>query len=193
MIILGIVISGLCGVLPILTIAQIPIFLRVVLFIVGIMISFVGYFLVWTRADKTGAKHIIEPAKRGESLWFYAYRDDTILITPGIRTVESQLYSPEIDAQIQDYKSYRLFDHSIRFVPEGVGHAIDLGMCLYVKLLKGKHGFERIEDARETAKKLELKNPIAGKKHYIIPQEGIITEQILQKADELIKEGESLG
>jgi hypothetical protein len=189
----GFILAGISGILPIMMVAQIPLFLRLMLFIVGMVIAIVGYIILYGRADKTGAKYLINPAKRGEHLWFYAYRDGSILITPGIREVESQLYSPELDAQIQEYKSYRIFDHSVRFVPEGIGHAIDLGMCLYVQLLRGKYGFERIEEARETASQLEKLNPIAGKKYEIIPKEHILTEEILRKADEIIRRGEALG
>lgn len=189
----GITLAGICGVLPIMMVAQIPLFLRILLFFVGIVMGVVGYMILYGRANKTGAKHLIEPAKRGEHLWFYAYRDGSILITPGIRKVESQLYSPELDAQIQEFKSYRIFDHSVRFVPEGIGHAIDLGMCLYAQLLRGKYGFERMEEARESASILEKANPMTGQKHQIIPQEQILTEQIIKKADEIIRGGEPVG
>jgi len=188
----GFILAGISGILPIMMVAQIPLFLRIMLFVVGIIIAMVGYIILYGRADKTGAKYLIEPAKRGEHLWFYAYRDSSIMITPGIRKVESQLYAPELDAQIQEYKSYRIFDHSVRFVPEGIGHAVDLGMCLYAQLLKGRYGFERIEEARDRASKLEELNPLKTKKQ-IVPKEMLLTEEILQKADEIIKGGEPHG
>lgn len=191
--IFGIILAGICGILPIMMVAQIPMFLRILLFFVGMVMGVVGYMILYGRANKTGAKYLIEPAKRGEHLWFYAYRDGSILITPGIRKVESQLYSPKLDAQIQEFKSYRIFDHSVRFVPEGIGHAIDLGMCLYAKLLKGKYGFERLEEARESANKLEQINPINGDKHEIVPEERVMTEEILREADKTIKGGEPVG
>lgn len=185
--IIGITVAGICGILPIMTIAAIPSSLRLILFLVGIIISFVGYILLYGRAQKTGARYLINPAKKGENIWFYAYRDGSILITPGIRAVESQLYSPELDAQIQEYRSYRIFDHSVRFVPEGIGHAVDLGICLYAQLLKGKYGFERLEEAREAASILEKKVPIIGKKQPVIPHEGVITEQVIKKAQQLVE------
>ena len=187
MMIFGIVLAGICGILPLELLLYIPMFLRIILFFVGIVIACVGYIILYGRANKTGAKWLIEPPRRGEHLWFYAYRDGSILITPGIRQVESQLYAPELDAQIQEYKSYRIFDHSVRFVPEGIGHAIDLGMCLYVHLLRGKYGFERLEEAREAVKETRLSS--LGKTHPIIPKEHLLTEEIIRKADEIIRGG----
>jgi len=184
----GILMAGFCSFLPPSLYAQVPPIFRILFVIIGFMIANIGYIMLRTRANKTGAQYLIIPPKQGEHLWFYAYRDGTILITPGIREVESQLYSPELDAQIQEFRSYRIFDHSVRFVPEGIGHAIDLDMCLYTKLLKNSYGFEKLKEAREAASILEQLNPMAGQKD-INPTEGVITKGVMKQAYKLAKRG----
>lgn len=146
----GFVLAGLIGLLPLQTQIAIPMFMRVGMFGFGIFIGFIGMFLPHSRALKTGANHLIEPGRPGLINWFVVYPDGDIKITQSIREVEGQLYSRELDAQIQELKSYRIFDHSIRFVLEGSGHAADLGMCVYSEFLQNKHGFESLRDARES-------------------------------------------
>jgi len=153
----GLILSGITAMLPIQQLVVVPYMFRILLMMVGMIIASVGYMILWGRAKKTGADHLINPGRPSRILWFYVYRDGTIKITPAMREVEGQLYSPELDAQIQDMKSYRLFDHPVRFVPEGVGHAVDLGMCLYAQFLKTKHGFENMREARISKKGKEKK------------------------------------
>jgi len=162
--------------------------LKVMLMMFGFMLPFVGTVILYGRAKKTTAIHLINPSKKGECLWLYAYRDDYMMFTPGIREVESQLYSPELDAQIQEYKSYHMADHTIKVVPEGIGHAIDIGMCLYTQLMKNKWGFEKIQEAREEAGRLEKLNPIRGKYNQLPPIEKIITPEVLQEAIRIVEE-----
>jgi len=145
----GVVMGGIIGLMPLQEQLMIPDFLRYIFFFLGFILAFVGLSLVHSRASKTGAVHILEFGRPGKLLWFYAYRDGTIKITPSIRDVEGQLYNAELDAQIHDYKSYKLFDHSVRFVPEGIGHSVDLDYCLYTGLLKTKYGFASLREARE--------------------------------------------
>ena len=144
----GIFLAGFAGLMPIEIQVMIPPFFRVILFFMGFMIAFIGIFILQGRASKTGAGHLLEFGRPGSIIWIYAHRDGTLKITPSIREVEGQLYCKELDAQIHDLKSYRLFDHSIRFVPEGVGHSVDLDMCLYAGLLKIKYGFSNLREAR---------------------------------------------
>lgn len=131
---------------------DIPAMGKYMLFMMGSIIAFIGIFILQGRAVKTGAGHLLEFGRPNNIIWFYVHRDGTIKITPAIREIEGQLYSRELDAQIQDLKSYRLFDHSVRIVPEGIGHAADLDMCLYVTLLKSKYGFNNIREARKGIK-----------------------------------------
>ena len=140
----GVFLAGFVGLLPAGMQGVIPDFFRMILFFMGIMIAFIGVIILQGRASKTGAVHLLDFGRPGKIIWFYAYRDGTIKITPSMREVEGQLYCKELDAQIHDLKSYRLFDHSIRFVPEGIGHAADLDMCLYAGLLKTKFGFSNL-------------------------------------------------
>jgi len=150
----GFVLAGIVGLMPPITQLQIPMFLRVMMFAVGLLIGFIGMFLPHSRALKTGATHLIEPGRPDLINWFVVYPDGNIKITPSVREVEGQLYSKELDAQIQELKSYRIFDHSIRFVLEGSGHAVDLGMCVYTEFLKNKYGFESLKEAREKGFKI---------------------------------------
>ena len=145
----GIFIAGVLGLLPLSAQFGVPDYFRFILFMVGMIIAYVGLIMLHGRAVKTGVHHFIEPGRPNKIIWFYVFRDGTIKVTPSMREVEGQLYNKELDAQIQDMKSYRLFDHPVRFVPEGVGHAVDLGMCLYAQFLKTKHGFNSLKEARE--------------------------------------------
>lgn len=163
----GLVLAGLIGLLPFQEQFAIPDFLRYIMFGVGFVLCLVGIVLVQGRAKKTGAEHLLEFGRPNRIIWFYVYKDGTIKITPSMREVEGQLYSKELDAQILDFKSYRLFDHSIRIVPEGTGHAVDLGKCLYAMFLRNKHGFINIREAREKG----FKNLFKAKPKPIITQE----------------------
>jgi len=178
LVILGLVMSGISAMLPIQTLSAVPYMFRIILFMVGVIMACMGFILLWGRAKKTGADHLLEPGRPSRILWFYVYRDGTIKITPAMREVEGQLYSPEMDAQIQDMKSYRLFDHPVRFVPEGVGHAVDLGKCLYAQFLKTKYGFESIREAREGKKFI----PFLGGKKQTLSKE--LTDEDIQQFDE---------
>jgi len=144
----GLFLAGLPGLLPYAEQWIIPDMFRIFFFIIGLILSFFGMMIIHGRAMKTGAIHLLEFGRPNKILWFYVHKDGTITITPAMREVEGQLYSPELDAQIHEMKSYRLFDHSVRIVPEGMGHAVDLGMCLYAKFLKTRYGFENLREAR---------------------------------------------
>jgi hypothetical protein len=149
LIFVGIFFAGFMTLMPNELFVAMPALLKMALFFVGILIAFIGWFMPWVRATKTGAIHLIESASPKTLIWFYVFRDGTVKITTSIREVEGQLYSKELDAQINDLKSYRLFDHSIRFVPEGIGHAVDLDMILYATLLKTKWGYANLREARD--------------------------------------------
>lgn len=146
----GIVLAGMSGLMPIEIIIGVPMFLRTMLFFVGFIISLVGLIILHGRAVKTGAVHLLEFGRPGKIIWFYVYKDGSIKITPSVREIEGHLYSRELDALIHELKSYKLFDHSVRFVPEGTGHAVDLGMCLYATFLKTKYGFAGLKEARHS-------------------------------------------
>lgn len=168
----GIMLVGMGSFLP----PDMPIMLNYLLFIMGIMIVFVGMIILQTRASKTGAIHLLEFGRPNTIIWFYVHRDGTVKITSAMREIEGQLYSKELDAQIHDLKSYRLFDHSIRFVPEGIGHAADLDMCLYATLLKTKFGLNNIREARR-ASRFQILNKFpfnALQKQDVVSQEKFV-------------------
>jgi len=160
----GMILLMMGGFLP----PDIPVMLKYLLFMMGFIISLLGIIILQGRAVKTGACHLLEFGRPDKIIWIYAYRDDTLKITPAMREIGGQIYSPELDAQIQDFKSYRLFDHSIRIVPEGIAHAVDLDFILYATLLKTKYGFNNITEARKEPKKFQNKklsflNPVIEK------------------------------
>jgi len=162
--IVGVVLAGIIGLMPAEMQTGIPMMFRFAFFMIGIIITFFGIFMTHMRAKKTGADHLIEPGRPGSIIWFYVHKDGTVKITPAIREVESALYAPELDALVHEMKSYRLFDHSVRFVPEGIGHAVDLDMCLYVSLLKNKFGFQTLREARRQGFKKK-------KTQHVMPEE----------------------
>jgi hypothetical protein len=149
MVILGISIASFPMFLPIETIYHNQSMLMM-LPVFGAILALVGIFITMMRAYRTGAIRIINPAKVHQSLWFYIHRDGNVVILPAMRDVVGLSVSGDkrVDAEIADLKSYRLYDHIIRFVPEGVGHSVDLNAVLYSYLLKTKHGFKTIKDAR---------------------------------------------
>ena len=169
----GMILCGIIGLMPLEAQYMIPDVFRVMMFMFGIMVSFIGLIIMHSRAQKTGAIHLLEFGKPGIINWFYIHKDGTIKITPGIREVEGQLYSPSLDAQIRELKSYRIFDHSIRIVPEGIGHAVDLDMVLYANLLRTKYGFASLKDARRGVFDfLKQKEPVA-REQIFSPEEEV--------------------
>jgi len=163
----GLLMAGLIGLLPLPQQFFIPDIFRYVFFLIGCLMAFFGLFMIQGRAIKTGVNHLLEIGKPNRIIWFYVYKDGSIKITPSMRDIESQLYSPELDAQIHEMKSYRLFDHSIRFVPEGIGHAVDLGMCLYAQFLKTRWGFASLRKARDKRKLLEPQSKTVLSEEYV--------------------------
>lgn len=148
LVLMGMMITAIPGLTPFTAQYMIPDAFRFLFFMVGFVITFLGLFILFTRAKKTGAEHLLEFGRPGTAIWFYAHRDGTIKITPSVREIGQTLYCKELDAQVNDLKSYKLFDHNIRFVPEGLGHTVDLDMVLYTTLLKDKWGFSNLREAR---------------------------------------------
>lgn len=151
LIILGCFIAGITGLVNPLELYQIPGIMRVMPMFIGIIMSMAGFMLLMTRAKKTGVIHLLKPSKPGLINWLYVHKSGEIEITPSVREIEGMLYSPKLDAMIHDVKRYNIYDHNIRVVAEGHGHAEDLGMCLYATYLK-KKGFKDIFHARDATK-----------------------------------------
>jgi len=168
----GVLMAGLIGLLPLQSQIFIPDIFRYVFFFIGFIMAFFGMFMIHTRAIKTGVNHLLETGKPNRIIWFYVYKDGSIKITPAMRDIEAQLYSPELDAQIHEMKSYRLFDHSVRFVPEGIGHAVDLGMCLYAQFLRTKWGFASLRKARKQRRFYESKTKPILSDEYLMEGDG---------------------
>jgi len=151
MLIMGIIFASITGFLPLELQFMMPMYLKMLLSLVGGIMAFFGFIMLLIRAQKTGAIHLIRPGRPGTILWLYIYKDGTAMITPSMRSGEAQLYNPELDCQVIDVKSYRIADHSFRIVPEVVGHAVDLDYVVYTDLLKTKFGFDNLKAARKGA------------------------------------------
>lgn len=151
MIALGIIFASITGYLPLEMQFMMPMYLKMMLTVVGGIMAFFGFIMLLIRAQKTTAIHLLRPGRPGTILWLYIYKDGTAMFTPSMRSGEAQLYSAEMDSQIIDVKSYRIADHSLRIVPEVVGHAVDLDYVLYTDLLKTKFGFDNLKAARKGA------------------------------------------
>jgi len=179
----GLIIASFCGMMPAYLQYMIPYYFRFLAFMIGSMLGFIGIVMLWIRARRTGAAHLITPGRPGLINWFYIYKDNEVRITPGMRAGEGQLYNPDLDAQIPDVKTYSLCDHKIRFVPEVVGHAVDLDYVMYVNLLDSMFGFENLREARKGPINQLLKRT---KETY--PQENMIIND-----DYEIKEDGTIG
>jgi len=171
----GILFASLPGLLPGSMQLVIPDIFRYLFFMIGTIISFIGFIILKGRADKTGTIHLLDFGRPGTINWLYVYKDGEIKITPSMRDIESQLYSKDLDAQIRELKSYRIFDHSVRIVPEGVGHASDLDMVLYANLLRSKWGFHSLRAARSGIRNY-LINALTQEKQDELPEEQIYIE-----------------
>ena len=134
-------------------------FLKLALMGLGFLLPFVGILMMTGRMSKVGIISLLNPAKPNEVIWFYIRKDGTVLITPAFRALEGMTKNPKMSRDlieggkrlapmVQDLKSYRLFDHQVRFVPEDIGHTVDHRHVLYAKVLKNKYGFENIRDGR---------------------------------------------
>lgn len=123
--------------------------------IMGIIMMITGWFILMIRCKKVGVDKLIAPGRPDRIKWFYIYKDGTVSIVDAERDVEGFLYSRKLDTEAQDLKSYRLFDHSIRFVPEGLGHCVDLNKVLYTYVLKNKWGIKSINEARDSKRTIE--------------------------------------
>jgi len=164
---------------------------RFLAWMVGMLVIFMGVVVVWTRAQKTGANHLINPGRPGNVLWFFFYADGECRILPSKRAGEGQLYNPELDSQIIDVKTYSLCDHKIRIVPEVVGHAVDLDYVGYVDVVQNKYGFDNLRQARSGAFNfLKRKKEIIDREHFVTGDE---YESIEEKVDGLQRKPELLS
>lgn len=155
----GMIILGLGWLTPLEMQTGIPGFFRLLMFAVGAIFVIIGPILVHIRSINTTTNHIIEPGKPGRINWLYAFKDGELIFSPSMREVGSQLYNEKLDAQIvSDLKSYKMYDHNIRIVPEGMAFSQDLDYVLYVNLLKSKHGYESLKEARDGEESIELVN-----------------------------------
>lgn len=157
MVSVGVLLSGLTIFLPPEMLLTMPKEFGYAFFAMGLLFAMMGLIMLHFRSIKVGANHLISPGRPDKILWFFIHKDDTLRIVPAIRDTEGLSYCKKLDSEAQELKSYRLFDHSIRIVVEGLGHCVDLKACLYAYFLKTKYGFKSLSEAR--GKKIVEQNP----------------------------------
>jgi len=115
----------------------------------GAIFCFISLARIWMDVRQTTLYYLIEEPRPGEILWLYAYGDRDMVVTPAMRRMQMYSYSPELNQQIKEFATYRFAGHTIRVVPEGIGHSVDLGACLYATHFKQKFGIRNIFDLRK--------------------------------------------
>lgn len=161
----GMLTAGLGFLLPFDLYFLMPQEFKYLLFGLGLLLGIVGLIMLHFRAIKTGANHIIAPGSPNKMILFFIYGDDTLRIMTANRNVSGLIYSKKLDMNLQDIKSYRLFDHSVRIGLDGLGHSIDMGACGYAQFIKSKYGFKNISEAR--AKALSKDKDVILNQEYI--------------------------
>lgn len=119
------------------------------LFIVGALLIFISLARVHMDVLNSTLYNLIEETKPGYVNWIYVYGDGEMIATPAMRKLEMHSYSPKLDQQVREWKTYRFAGHTVRIVPEGIGHSVDLGKCLYVNYHKRVNGIRSIFDLRK--------------------------------------------
>ena len=175
---------GFCGLLFGEVQAYVPLMFRFLMFMFGLTLVIVGMMMLIIRIKKIGADHLIAPGRPGSILWFYIYGDGEVRITPAMRAGEMQLYNPDMEAQVIDVKTYSLGDHKVRFVPEVLGHAVDMDYILYANVLKTKYGFENLREVRDDWRANLLKKVGFKLTKPIIDKENFISGAELKKASQ---------
>ena len=132
------------------TIFAIAIPFMIVLFftLIGAILIIVSLLFIQIRSYDGGIIHLLEDRKPKHINWLYVYGDYDIFVTPSIRQLEKHSYSKKLDQQIVDFKTYNFAGHKVRIVPEGVGHSVDLGKCLYATHAKQKWNIKTLNELR---------------------------------------------
>jgi len=126
----------------------IPFIIILIFLMLGIMLIITSIVLLHLRAVNSTLIYLLEDPKRGFINWLYAYGDYDMRVTPARRKLEKHSYSKKLDQQIRDFRTYRLAGHSVRIVPEGVGHSVDLGKCLYATYAKREWNIKSLGELR---------------------------------------------
>jgi len=147
----------------------IPFMITLIFLILALLLNIVSLLLVQIRSYDGGINHLLDDRKRNQINWLYIYGDYDIMVTPGMRQLEKHSYSKKLDQQIVDFKTYNFAGHKIRIVPEGVGHSVDLGKCLYATHAKQKWNIKTLNELRESVSRF------IGKQESTLPKEEVET------------------
>ncbi len=136
----------------------IPFIIVLMFMIIGVILILMSLLLIHFRAMDSTLIHLLDDPKRSKIHWLYVYGDRDIIVTPAMRKLERHSFSKKLDQQIQDFQTYRFAGHAIRIVPEGVGHSVDLGLCLYASFAKRVWNVKSLHELRKfiTRKKEKL-------------------------------------
>ena len=153
LIVFGISIAGAVNFMPLQMIYQMPAGFTTLMFMVGMILAIVGFIILWLRAKRVGANHLIAPPRPDVVLWLYILKDNLIRIIPVKRFLEQTQRSTELESVVYDMKAYRLGDHTARLVLDSVGHTVDARMCIYANVLQKEHDIQDIRALRYHASK----------------------------------------
>lgn len=115
----------------------------------GAIFCVIALARIYMDVKQTTLYELIEEPRPGEVKWLYVYGDRDIIVVPSMRRMQMYSYSQELNQQIKEFATYRFAGHTVRIVPEGIGHSIDLGACLYATHFKQKFGVRSIFDLRK--------------------------------------------
>lgn len=124
-------------------------FIILMFMITGIILILMSPMFIHFRAIDSTLIHLLEDPKRSKIHWLYVYGDREIIVTPALRKLERHSYAKRLDQQIQDFQTYRMAGHTVRIVPEGIGHSVDLGLCLYASFAKRVWNVKSLHELRK--------------------------------------------
>jgi len=137
-----------------------PFFIIMMFSIIGIIMVILSLVFVHMRAVESTLVYLLEDPKKGQVHWAYVYGDRDIRITPAMRQLEKHSYSKQLDQQIHDFQTYNLAGHKLRIVPEGVGHSVSLGKCLYATHAKRVWNVKSLRELRNYISKNKEEPPV---------------------------------
>ena len=147
--ILAIFVLGLLLLLPPAFQELMPIDLKIIFLLLAAGLTIVPTWLIQNRAKKTTVDKVLKGWKRGYLNWLYLERDGNAYFTDAFKEMEEQSYSPEVNAQAQHMKRYRLGDKSFIIVPEGIGQGIDVDYVVQAQCYRDKYGIHSIHELRQ--------------------------------------------
>lgn len=142
----------------------IPFLITLIFFLLGVILCVVSLLLIQLRSYDGGLNYLLEDRKKGHVNWLYVYGDYDIHVTPAVRQLEKHTYSKKLDQQIVDFKTYNFAGHKVRIVPEGIGHSVELGKCIYATHAKRVWNIKSIDELRDAVRNFLKKSKTSQEK-----------------------------